>query len=99
MLDGINSMNDYLKAYGKTLADGIKDRAEPLFNPGDAWDDRLYSLMKKPYQAQGDAIMGITKLLRDYNSAIVVGEMGCGKTMMGLSVPYVYENGGKPAGR
>jgi SNF2 family DNA or RNA helicase len=97
VLKKVRSMNDYLKAYGKSLADGIKDRAEPLFNPGDAWDDKLYSLEKKPYQAQGDAIMGVSKLLDDYNSAVVVGEMGCGKTLMGLAVPYVHSNGDRPA--
>jgi len=96
MLGDVTDMNDYLKAYGKSLADGIKERAEPLFNPGDPWDEKLYTLLKKPYQAQGDAIMGLSKLLQDYDSAIVVGEMGCGKTLMGLSVPYVHENGGKP---
>ena len=90
-------MNQYLKAYGSALADGIKDSAEPLFNPGDAWDGKLYSLLWKPYQAQGDGVMGPCNLLRDYDSAIVVGEMGCGKTIIGAAVPYVCENGGTPA--
>lgn len=97
VLKKVKSMNDYLRAYGKSLADGIKDRAEPLFSPGDEWDDKVYSLRKRPFQAQGDAIMGVSKLLDDYNSAVVVGEMGCGKTLMGLAVPYVHANGDRPA--
>lgn len=97
MLDGIQDMTDYLRTYGNLLTDRIKQTAEPLFNPGDAWNDKLYSLLRKPYQAQGDAIMGLTNLLQLYDSAIVVGEMGCGKTLIGASVPYVYENGGRPA--
>lgn len=97
MLEEVGGVNDYLKAYGKVLADSIRDRAEPLFNPGDPWDDRLYSLLKKPYQAQGDAIMGLSRLFQDYRSAIVVGEMGCGKTLIGLSLPYVSANGRRPA--
>jgi len=44
-------MNEYLKAYGSALADGIKGSAEPLFNPGDLWDGKMYSLLRKPYQA------------------------------------------------
>jgi hypothetical protein len=95
MPDEIKDMNAYLKTYGKALADKIKNGAEPLFNPGENWDDRLYDLLKKPHQAQGDAIMGLSKLLEDYDSAIVVGEMGCGKTLIGLTVPYVCENRGK----
>jgi len=97
MLQDIGDMNGYLKAYGSALGDAIKGYAEPLFNPGDSWDEKLYSLLRKPYQAQGDAIMGLCKLLRDYDSAIVVGEMGCGKTLIGASVPYVYDNGGRPS--
>ncbi|MBW1947847.1 MAG: ATP-dependent helicase, partial [Deltaproteobacteria bacterium] len=96
MIDDVKDMNDYLMRYGKELTYGIKDRAEPLFNPGDRWDDRLYTLLKKPYQAQGDAIMGLSRLLKNYDSSLVVGEMGCGKTLIGLSAPYVYENGGRP---
>lgn len=96
MLDEIEDITGYLRAYGNELADKIKQNAEPLFNPGDVWNDRIYKLLKKPYQAQGDAIMGLTKLFQHYNSAIVVGEMGCGKTLIGASVPYIYNNG-KPA--
>jgi SNF2 family DNA or RNA helicase len=97
MLRDVADMNEYLKAYGTSLADAIKGYAEPLFNPGDKWNDKLHSLLRKPYQAQGDAVMGLCNLLRDYDSAIVVGEMGCGKTLIGASVPYVYNNGSKPA--
>ena len=82
MLDDITGMTDYLRSYGNELTDRIKQRAEPVFNPGDQWNDNLYRLKKKPYQAQGDAIMGISKLLQDYDSAIVVGEMGCGKSLI-----------------
>jgi len=97
MLNDIGDMNDYLRAYGRTLADNIKERAEPLFNPGEPWDDRLYGLLKKPYQAQGDAIMGLSTLLEEYNSAMLVGEMGCGKTLIGLAVPYIHNSPDKPA--
>lgn len=97
MLKDVQDMNEYLKAYGSTLAEGIKSNAEPLFNPGDMWNQKLYSLQRKPYQAQGDAVMGLCNLLKDYDSAMVVGEMGCGKTLIGVSVPYVYENNGKAA--
>jgi SNF2 family DNA or RNA helicase len=96
MLDGIEDMTDYLRTYGGTLTDKIKQTAQPLFNPGDKWDEKIYNLLRKPYQAQGDAIMGLANLLKEYDSAIVVGEMGCGKSLIGASVPYVYNNGGRP---
>jgi len=97
MLKDVQDMNDYLKSYGSALADAIKGHADPLFSPGDRWDEKLYTLLRKPYQAQGDAVMGLCNLLRDYDSAIVVGEMGCGKTLVGGAVPYVYNNGDRLA--
>ena len=60
MLDDITDMSGYLKTYGRSLADKIKQGAEPLYQPGDTWSDKLYTLLREPYQAQGDAIMGFT---------------------------------------
>jgi SNF2 family DNA or RNA helicase len=93
ILSDVADMSGYLKGYGSALAEAIKGGAEPLFSPGEPWDGRLHELLRKPYQAQGDAVMGLCRLLRDYDSAIVVGEMGCGKTLIGAAVPYVYDNG------
>lgn len=90
MIYDVTDMSQYLRGYGRALADRIKDQAEPLYSPGDEWDERLYGLHKKPYQAQGDAVMAISKLLDTSDSAMLVGEMGCGKTLMGLAVPYVH---------
>jgi len=43
MLDEINDMTDYLRTYGNILTDKIKETAEPLFNPGDKWNEKMYS--------------------------------------------------------
>lgn len=96
MLEEIENMTDYLRIYGNFLTEKIKEKAEPLFNPGDKWNNKMSNLLRKPYQAQGDAIMGLVRLLKDYDSTIVVGEMGCGKTLIGSAVPYIY-NGNKAA--
>ena len=96
MVHDVTDMVGYLTRYGRTLADRIRDEAQPLFSPGDLWDDRLHQLLKRPYQAQGDAIMGVSRLLDEYNSAVVVGEMGCGKTLIGLATPYAHSPPDKP---
>ena len=97
MLEQINNVTEYLKAYGGELAEKIKKEAKPLFNPGDEWDSRIAKLLRKPYQAQGDTIMGLVKSLEGKDSAIVVGEMGSGKTLIGCTVPYISTNGKGPS--
>ncbi|MDK2463705.1 MAG: DEAD/DEAH box helicase [Candidatus Korarchaeota archaeon] len=90
-------MDDYLRRYGRDLAGRIKVEAEPLFTPGEPWDPRLYELGKSLYQAQGDAVMALSRALERYRSALVVGEMGCGKTLIGLAVPYIHSPPDEPA--
>ncbi len=96
MLDAVENLDDYLRRYGRDLAGNIVERAEPLYTPGDEWDPRLYGMGKRPYQAQGDAIMAVSRLLGEAESALVVGEMGCGKTLIGLSIPYVHGSAERP---
>ena len=97
MLQQINNITEYLKTYGTELAEKIKTEAEPLFKPGDPWENKMVKLLRRPYQAQGDAIMGIIKTLQNKSSVIVVGEMGSGKSIIGCSVPYICTNGRAPA--
>ena len=97
MLEQVKNVTDYLRIYGGELAEKIKRNAEPLFNPGDEWDDKIATLLRKPYQAQGDVIMSLAKLLEEKDSAIVVGECGSGKTIIGCTVPYISMNGKAPA--
>ena len=73
MLQQINNITEYLKTYGTELAEKIKKEAEPLFKPGDPWENKMARLIRQPYQAQGDAIMGIAKVLETKDSIIVVG--------------------------
>ena len=96
MLSEVKSVSDYLKAYGSTLAEKIKKEAKPLFNPGDDWDKKMSTMIRQPFPAQGDAIMAVCELLKEKKSALICGEMGVGKSILGLTVPYVYQNGGRP---
>ena len=97
MLQQINNITEYLKTYGTELAEKIKKEAEPLFKPGDPWENKMAKLLRQPYQAQGDAIMGVIKALKEKHSAIIVGECGAGKTIIGCSIPYISTNGKGPA--
>jgi SNF2 family DNA or RNA helicase len=96
MLSEISTLGDYLRCYGGQLAEKVKHEASPLFSPGEEWDGRLSALLRQPFPAQGDVIMGLCEALRERNSTLVVGEMGSGKTLIALSVPYVLGDNGRP---
>jgi len=96
MITEIQNVTDYLKTYGNNLAEKVKDNAKPLFNPGQPWDDKMDTLLRKPFVAQGDVIMGINEILKKQDSAVIVGEMGSGKSLIGACAPYISTNGGKP---
>ena len=97
MITEIKNVTDYLKTYGNHLAEKVKNSAKPLFNPGESWEPKMNRLLRKPFAAQGDVIMGILKTLREQDSAVIVGEMGSGKSLIGASVPYISTNGDRPA--
>ena len=97
MIETIADISEYLKSFGSELAEKIKKDAKPLFSPGMEWDQKISTLKRTPFQAQGDVIMGVCELLKTGTSAVVCGEMGSGKSLIGLTIPYIYSNGGKPA--
>ena len=96
MLESINDVNGYLRHFGGALAQRIQREAEPLFKPGNHWHTRMDRLLRKPFQAQADAIQGAVETLRRHNHVLCIGEMGVGKTLIGAAVPYVMENGHPP---
>lgn len=96
MLESINDVNGYLQQFGGALAQKIQIEAEPLFKPGNAWHPRMNQLLRKPFQAQADAIQGAVETLRKQNHVMCIGEMGVGKTLIGAAVPYIMENGHPP---
>jgi len=53
-------------------------------------------LLRKPFQAQADAIQGAVETLRTHNHVMCIGEMGVGKTLIGAAVPFIMENGHPP---
>ena len=97
LITEIENVSDYLKTFGTELAEKVKSQAEPLFNPGDKWDSKMDTLLRKPFAAQGDVIMSLVKTLERQNSAIVVGEMGTGKTYISAASSYISTNGGRPS--
>ncbi|MDR0453666.1 MAG: DEAD/DEAH box helicase [Deferribacteraceae bacterium] len=88
------NIKEFLEKYGNTLKRKAIEKLAPLYQPKylDSWDtaalDKLTALMRRPFVAQADTILSIAKgfYKADRKSLILVGEMGTGKTLMGIGI-------------
>lgn len=87
------TVSSYLAQNSALFAKKINDAYTPRYIIGDPVSPHLIELTRKPFPAQEAAILGVTSTLKERNAAVVVGEMGTGKTLIGASIPYVHADG------
>ena len=83
------SLQDFVSEFGDELLDSL-NRANPPVYTGQVRVHRqliLAALKRKLFPAQADVVHAVTELLvdRGERAAIVNGEMGCGKTTVGIA--------------
>lgn len=79
MLSEVESLDQYMQAYGQLLGMQVKKRVKPLHTPG---SDPVVDIktLRKPFPAQEHLISAAVKLLETgEKSVIICGEMGVGK--------------------
>ena len=85
-------LSDFLEEFKDALVERVVSEYPPLYQPEEArgkYVERLGSLKRKPFGAQADTIGALATILQSENSAIVVGEMGCGKSLIGIGVSHI----------
>lgn len=88
------SLKEFIEANGKALGDKIEQELTPIYNPEKSdpvvagYDRGIDNLLRKPFPVQEEVIKGLAKALfnEGRRRLFVCGEMGSGKTMLGLSV-------------
>jgi hypothetical protein len=88
------SLEEYLMTHGSLLGKQAERSLQPLHVPGQCPLSSL-DLMRMPFEAQLHVIEAASKALRRQKSILLVGEMGTGKTLMGMSAIHAHA-GGKP---
>jgi SNF2 family DNA or RNA helicase len=92
-------LSTFLDEFGDTLKSQLLESMEPVYQPGneDEWDrnarTELTRLIRKPFPAQTErGILPIAKAFYKHKqrAAFLVGEMGTGKTLMGLAIAGLY---------
>ena len=92
------SLQDFVTEFGDELLDSL-NRANPPVYAGQARahrQDILAGLKRKLFAAQAEVVHAVTELLvdRGERAAIVNGEMGCGKTTVGIATAAVLNTEG-----
>lgn len=89
------SLQDFVSEFGDELLESL-NRANPPVYGGQTRSHRqhiLAGLKRQLFPAQADVVHAVTELLvdRGERAAIVNGEMGCGKTTVGIATAAVLE--------
>ncbi|CDQ41935.1 SNF2-related protein [Virgibacillus salexigens] len=100
VLSGLNSIDDYLSHFAGDLAECIQENIELRFDPK---KDKHHPAFKDVnltanehgltglFPPQADTVMGVANTLKEDNYAFVIGEMGAGKTPIGMVSPYLAQ--------
>ena len=78
--DNITDIATYLRAHAVELGSRILETYPPLQSTKDPVSPSLATLLRKALPAQGLAITGTAKYLRQAKAARIVAECGAGKT-------------------
>jgi len=94
MKDDIQSLDQYLIAYGTILGQQAQQNLNPLHDPTKEPNHPvIQKLLRKPYLPQAVVITAAAKTLKRQKSLFLVGECGTGKTLMGMAAVHCHANG------
>lgn len=86
-------LNQFIQDFGEGLMAAVANQNPPIYDgsPNPGWEAVMDNLNRQPFQAQRERIQAVCKLLLDdgASAAVLNGEMGTGKTMMGIAAAAV----------
>lgn len=88
------SLAEFIETHGKAIGEKIEQELTPVYNPdksdpiAESFDEKINSLLRIPFPVQKEVIKGLSKAMyyEGRRKLFICGEMGTGKTMLGLSV-------------
>lgn len=96
----IIGLNDFIKQFGNGLLAAVQAQNPPVYLGHDKpeWDAVLDGLLRQPFEAQRDVVHATAALLLEQGEpgAIINGEMGTGKTLMGIALAALLHQQGYP---
>src|SRR5438105_185218 len=86
----ISDIPTYLREFASELGDRILDSFPPLHGVNDPPSPMIDKLLRKPYPAQTQAIMGLVRLWQRARAGAVIAECGTGKTLISLGAVQTH---------
>jgi hypothetical protein len=88
----------FIQDFGEGLMAAVAQQNPPIYDgsPNPQWEAVMDGLKRQPFPAQRERVQAVCKLLLEGGdpAAVLNGEMGCGKTMMGIAAAAVmYPHG------
>ena len=82
------TLMEFIEKHGKALGEKVERELTPLYNPMEADPETSTRLLRIPFPVQEQVIRGLAKALyrEGRKKLFVCGEMGTGKTFIGLGV-------------
>ena len=88
----------FIQDFGEGLMAAVAEQNPPIYNgsPNPQWEAVMNSLQRQPFPAQRERVQAVCKLLLEGGdpAAVLNGEMGTGKTMMGIAAAAVMHTVG-----
>src|SRR5581483_12520194 len=91
-IEDAQSLDEFMRAYGPMLGRQAERSLQPLQVPARDLLPRP-DLLREPFEAQSQVIEAARKALRRQKSLLLVGEMGTGKTLMGMAAAHAHAAG------
>lgn len=89
----ITDIATYLRAWATDLGERILQSYPPLQGIEDPPSPLLGQLLRRPFPAQGLAILGVVKRWNEAHAAAVIAECGTGKTLISLAAAHIHSDG------
>lgn len=93
ILNGVEGIADYIEKYSAEIGTKVGKCVTYLHTPGD-YDDKIFDKMsRKLFPQQKDIAVATAKRLKVGENALVSGQMGVGKTSIGIAACQYHANG------
>ncbi len=89
-LAAITSLDGYLKNFGRILGRKAIESLDPLHVPGRNSLPDFDDMLRDPFEPQKHVVAAAIKMLDNVGNGFIVGEMGVGKTFLGMTSVFKH---------